>query len=156
MALGSSLHRVAWFHYNSAFETDLMIDAGSWWTLMPDSDSPWLMHMVSPLYQTIIIKEKVQIVGELRYQERGGLETICHELSGFIKAESRAVETQWWKKWNKWSMCRYACANSGGAYSFRCCHYITIVVAEGPLCIVSTCVWVLVLQRGWENLWRHQ
>lgn len=49
-------------HKNSGFETDLMIDAGSWWILMPDSDSLWLMHTVSLRYQTIIIKEEVQIV----------------------------------------------------------------------------------------------
>lgn len=61
MALGSSLHRVAWFHYNTQ-RTALMIDAGSWWILMPDSDSQWPMHTVSLCYQTIIIKGEVRIV----------------------------------------------------------------------------------------------
>lgn len=66
-------------HTNRGFETDLVIDAGSWWIPMPDSDSPWLMHTVSLRYQRVIIKEEVQIVGvELRYQERGSLEAICH------------------------------------------------------------------------------
>lgn len=50
-------------HTNTGLETDSVIDAGSWWIPMPDSDSPWLMHTVSLCYQTIIIKEKVQIVG---------------------------------------------------------------------------------------------
>lgn len=62
---------------NCGFETDLMIDASSWWVLILDSDSPWLMHMVSLHYQTIIIEVEVQIE-ERRYHEGDGLEAICH------------------------------------------------------------------------------
>ena len=72
-------------HTNSGFETDLMIDAGSWWILMPDSDSPWLMHTVSLRYQTIIIKGEVQIVGESGERWPGGY--LSHELAGAIKAD---------------------------------------------------------------------
>ena len=60
---------MAWFHYNTltaAWKTHLVIDTGSWWIPMPDSDSPRLMHTVSLRYQTIIIKEDVKIVGGSR------------------------------------------------------------------------------------------
>lgn len=55
---------------------------------MPDSESRWLMHMVSRRYQMIIIKEKVQIVAgaEVSGERRPG-GYLSHELSGAIKAD---------------------------------------------------------------------
>lgn len=75
-------------HKKSRFETVLMIDAGSWWILMPDSDSQWPMHTVSLCYQTIIIEREVQSVegAEVSGERRPG-GYLSHELSGAMKAD---------------------------------------------------------------------
>lgn len=36
-------------------------------------------------------------------------------------------------------MLRYAWADCGDAYSFRVCHYVTTVVAEGPAVLGNEC-----------------
>lgn len=82
----------------SGFETVLMIDAGSWWVLMPDSDSQWPMHTVGLCYQTIIIKGEVQIVeGAEVSGERWPGGYLSHELSGAMKADCEQCrrEAQW-------------------------------------------------------------
>lgn len=55
---------------------------------MPDTDSPWLMHMVSLCYQTIIIRGEVQIEGDEVSGEKQPVGYLSHELSGSIKANS--------------------------------------------------------------------
>ena len=118
-----------------------MIDGGSWWILMPDSEPRWLMHMVSRRYQMIIIKEKVQICGgswgirrEVAWRlfvtwvvrgHKGRWRTET-EIGNVVKVVKQMVHVQ---------ICLGGRAVVGGLT-------ITVVVAEGPR------VWARVVQMS--------